>query len=223
VSSGHQAGEPQPDASAAAGARPRGRPGVAAGASGPVPVTGTASEAEGYGTASRAESPDRPIALTALALVTAVLLAEGYLVAGPAGFVVAGTVLALAAILFARALMPRGEQPPPSTVRKDRRSGDGGEADFPVYRKITSDLSWANASPRHYDHGLRPRLARLLDARLAQRHGLDAAARPDRARELVGAELWPLLDMSRPPSNDSRAPGVSMATVDRIVTTLEEL
>jgi hypothetical protein len=193
------------------------------GASGPIPVTGTGGEAGGYGAASRAELPDRPVALTALALVAAVLLAEGYLAAGPAGFVVAGTVLALVAILFARATMPQGEQPPPSAVRKDHRPADSSEADFPGYGKITSDLSWAAASPRHYDHGLRRRLAGLLDARLAQRYGLDAAARPERARELVGAELWPLLDTSGPPSNDSRAPGVSMATVDRIVTRLEDL
>jgi len=186
-------------------------------------VTGTASEVAGYGAPSRAELPARPVALTALALVAAVLMAEGYLAAGPAGFVVAGTVLALVAILFARATMPPGEQPPPSAVRKDHQPGEGSQADFPGYRKITSDLSWAGASPRHYDHGLRPRLAGLLDARLAQRYGLDAAALPERARELVGAELWPLLDTSRPPSNDSRGPGVSMATVDRIVTRLEEL
>jgi hypothetical protein len=208
------------------GSSPTSAAGAASGGtsgSSPISVTGTISEAEGYGAASRAELPDRPIALTALALVAAVLLAEGYLAAGPAGFVIAGTVLALAAIVFARAMMPHVEQPPASAVRKDHRSADSGEADFPVYRKITSDLSWADASPRHYDHGLRPRLAALLDARLAQRYGLDAAGRPERARELVGAELWPLLDMSRPASNDSHAPGVSMATVDRIVTRLEDL
>jgi len=193
------------------------------GESGPISVTGTASEAAGYGAPSRAELPDRPVALTGLALVAAVLLAEGYLAAGPAGFVIAGTVLALVAILFARATMPPGEQPPPSAVRKDHQPGEGSQADFPGYRKITSDLSWAAASPRHYDHGLRRQLAGLLDARLAQRYGLDAPARPERARDLVGAELWPLLDTSRPPSNDSRGPGVSMATVDRIVTRLEEL
>jgi hypothetical protein len=186
-------------------------------------VTGTAGEAEWTGAAAQAEPLDRPIALTALALVAAVLLAEGYLAAGPAGFVVAGTVLALVAIVFARAAMPRGEEPPPSAAAKDRRTGEGSETDFPAYRKITSDLSWAVASPRHYDHGLRLRLARLLDARLAQWYGLDAAAQPERASELLGAELWPLLDTSRPPSNDSRGPGVSMATVDRIVTRLEEL
>ena len=243
MSRGGQPGKPQPDGSAAAAAIPPGTPGGIAGratdgaspvsmtgtaggtttGAGPVSMTGTAGGAEGYGAPSRPELPDRPVALTALALVVAVLLAEGYLAAGPAGFVVAGTVLALVAIAFARATMPRGEQPPPRTVRKDRRPGENSQADFPAYRKITSDLSWADASPRHYDHGLRPRLAGLLEARLAQRHGLDAAAQPERARELAGAELWPLLDMSRPASNDSRAPGVSMATVDRIVTRLEEL
>lgn len=222
MSNGGQRGKPRPDASAAAAAEAPGAPDGITGAFAAIPVTGTASEAEGYGAPVRTELPDRPVALTALALVAAVLLGEGYLVAGPAGFVVAGTALALIAILFARAMMPRGEQLPPSAVGKDHRPGDSSEADFPGYRKIISDLSWAAASPRHYDHGLRRQLTGLLDARLAQRYGLDAA-RPERARELVGAELWPLLDMSRPPSNDSHAPGVSMATVDRIVTRLEEL
>jgi hypothetical protein len=231
VSSDGQQGKPRADASAAAGGATGGSSPIsvtgtgseASGASGLISVPGIASGVEEYGAASRAELPARPVALTALALVAAVLLAEGYLAAGPAGFVVAGTVLALVAILLTRVMMPQGEQRPPGAVRKDHQSGDSGEADFPAYRKITSDLSWADGSPRHYDHGLRPRLAGLLDARLAQRYGLDAAAQPERARELVGAELWPLLDMSRPPSNDSRAPGVSMATVDRIVTRLEEL
>ena len=251
MSEGSQQGTPRPDARAAAGAEPLGAPGRAAGGDtpttgrgapttggdtpttgrgapttdggSPISVTGTAREAEWPGADARAELLDRPVALTALALVAAVLLAEGYLAAGPAGFVVAGTVLALVAILFARAAMPRGEEPPPSAVAKDRRTGESSEMDFPAYRKITSDLSWAVASPRHYDHGLRLRLAGLLDARLAQRYGLDAAAQPERASELLGAELWPLLDTSRPPSNDSRGPGVSMVTVDRIVTRLEEL
>jgi len=174
------------------------------------------------GSAGDAGLPDHRVTLTALALAAAVLVGEGYLAAGPAGFVVAATVLALLAILTARATMPHGDAPP-GAVRKKHRPAASGESDFPAYRKITSDLSWAGASRRHYDHGLRPRLARLADARLAQRYGLDPAAQPERARELVGAELWPLVDASRPPSNDGRAPGVSLATLARIVTRLEEL
>jgi hypothetical protein len=167
--------------------------------------------------------PDRRVALTALVLVAAVLMADGYLEAGPAGFVVAATVLALLAILAARAMIPRGEEPPLAAAAENQRPAEGNQADFPAYREITSDLYWADASRRHYDHGLRPRLARLLDARLAQRYELDAEAQPERARDLVGAELWPLVDMSTPPSNDSHAPGVSLTTLARIVTRLEEL
>ena len=237
MSDGGQRETPLPDTRAAARAEPPGTPAQATGGDAPITggdapttsgdapitVTGSAGDAEWPGVPAQAQLLDRPVALTALALVAAVLLADGYLAAGPAGFVLAGTVLALVAILFARAAVPRGEEPPPSAAGKDHRPRESSQADFPAYRKITSDLSWAVASPRHYDHGLRPRLAGLLDARLAQRYGLDAAAQPERARELLGAELWPLLDTSRPASNDSRAPGVSMATVNRIVTRLEEL
>jgi hypothetical protein len=194
----------------------------------PLAVTGAAGDnADGPAipdrSAGETQLPDHRIALTALTLAAAVLVAEGYLAAGAAGFVAAATALALLAILAARAMMPRGERPPPSAVRKKQQPAGSSESVFPAYRKITSDLSWAGVSRRHYDHGLRPQLARLLDARLARRYGPDAAAQPEQARELVGAELWPLVDASRPASNDSRAPGVSLATLDRIVTRLEEL
>ena len=194
------------------------------GAGAPISVTGTASEAEWPGAAARAELLDRPVALTALALVAAVLLAEGYLAAGPAGFVVAGTVLALVAILFARAAMPRGEEAPPSAAGKDQplRGEQRCRLPRPTGRSpptcpgrsrrrgtttTASGRGWPGCWTRGWPSGT----------------GSDAAAQPERARELLGAELWPLLDTSRPPSNDSRAPGVSMATVDRIVTRLEEL
>jgi hypothetical protein len=221
-------GNAQPDAAASAAP---GRPGAAApgrGESGPLArSSGTEAGTGVRGTVDGVEGaivlPHRIVALTALTLVSAVLLSDGYLAAGPAGFVVAGTVLALLAMLAARAMISPDDEPPPRAVRDNRRSGESSQADFPAYREITSDLYWAGSSRRHYDHGLRSRLAGLLDARLAQQYGLDAAAQPDRARELFGAELWPLVDTSQPPSNDSHVPGVSLGTLARIVTRLEEL
>jgi hypothetical protein len=221
-------GNAQPDAAASAAP---GRPGAAApgrGESGPLARgSGTEAGTGAPGTVDGVEGaialPHRIVALTALTLVSAVLLSDGYLAAGPAGFVVAGTVLALLAMLAARAMISPDDELPPRAVREHRRSGESSQADFPAYREITSDLYWAGSSRRHYDHGLRSRLAGLLDARLAQQYGLDAAAQPDRARELVGAELWPLVDTSQPPSNDSHVPGVSLGTLARIVTRLEEL
>jgi hypothetical protein len=225
VRSGDERGKPRENARAevAAAAEPADVPGRDPGGSHPISVTGPVGEAEWPGPGAGPELPDRGVLLTALALMATVLVGEAYLAAGPAGFVAAGTVLALLAVLVARASIPRDERPPPSAVRASHRPPGGSQADFPAHQKITSDLDWAGTSPRHYDHGLRSRLAMLLDARLAQRYGLDAKAQPERARELIGAELWPLLDASRPPSNDSRAPGVSPATLDRIVTRLEEL
>ncbi len=221
-------GNARPDAAASAAP---GRPGAAATARGesePLALSnGTAARTGVRGTIDGVEGeiqlPHRIVALTALTLVSAVLLSDGYLAAGPAGFVVAGTVLALLAMLAARAMITPGDEPPPRAVRQNPRSGESSQADFPAYREITSDLYWAGSSRRHYDHGLRSRLAGLLDARLAQQYGLDAAAQPERARELVGTELWPLVDTSQPPSNDGHVPGVSLGTLARIVTRLEEL
>lgn len=96
-------------------------------------------------------------------------------------------------------------------------------SDYPAFRKIRSDLTWAGVSMRHYDHSVRPLLARLLAGALRERHRLDLARDAAAARELVGQDLWPLLDPSRPRSNDSRAPGVDLPTLSRIVDRLEGL
>jgi hypothetical protein len=77
-------------------------------------------------------------------------------------------------------------------------------------------------SLRHYDHGLRRRLARLLDARLAERQGQTAAGDPAQARRLAGADLWPLIDPARPPSDDHDAAGVSLSQVERLISRLED-
>jgi len=110
-----------------------------------------------------------------------------------------------------------------AAVRNQRVESDDGVRAFRTYRKIAGDLGWAGVSRRHYDHGVRPLLARLLAAALAERHGIDVTREPQSARRLVGADLWPLIDPAQPFSNDDRAPGVDRATLIRIVERLEEL
>ena len=46
----------------------------------------------------------------------------------------------------------------------------------------------------HLDAVMRPQLQRLFAARLAERHGVAMYRDPQRARTLVGAELWPWID-----------------------------
>jgi len=96
-------------------------------------------------------------------------------------------------------------------------------ADFPTYAKISSDLGWAPVSQWHYDHGLRPLLARLAASALAEHHRVDMATNPARAASLIGEEIWPHIDPSRPASFDSKAPGADLPTLTRIVDRLEQL
>jgi hypothetical protein len=161
--------------------------------------------------------------IAAATVVAAGGLTAAYAAAGPAGIVAAGTAVAVLVILAARGAVPRGEGRPRIVRREKSGEEDPSRSDFPSYRKICADLGWAEVSRRHYDHGVRPLLARLLAARLAERYGVDAMARPEQARELIGADLWPLADPSAPPSNDSDAPGVSLASVARVISRLEEL
>lgn len=168
-----------------------------------------------------------------VAFMAVAVLDAGYVAGKLAGLALAGTVLAVVGIITARTAIP--------SARSARGRGSGrkgkmrseaeqhqadvaaSQADFPAFLEISSDVTWATVSQRHFDHGIRPRLTRLLDTRLAERHGVTIAAQPERARELAGQDLWPLLDPARPVSEDSNAPGVSLARLTRIITRLEEL
>ncbi|MYW21862.1 hypothetical protein GT039_41400, partial [Streptomyces sp. SID2955] len=52
----------------------------------------------------------------------------------------------------------------------------------------------ADDGEARFDTVMRPQLQRLFAARLAERHGVAMYRNPQRARALVGAELWPWID-----------------------------
>jgi hypothetical protein len=134
---------------------------------------------------------------------TAAALFAGYAAAGATGLIDVASVATLGVLIVARGTV-RGEKP--RTVRPEKQRRDPGRrpalraADFPAYATIASDLEWARMSQRHYQHSLRPRLARLA-----------AALNKSRAVDLTG-----------PPAGDIDGPGVDLATLERIVTQLEE-
>jgi hypothetical protein len=170
-------------------------------------------------------------------VVAALTLATTLVVTGPFGMVIAADCLAALCLVIAAVAVPRSvrELPAqwPRTVaawlrqrRFLRRANPDAAvqlADFPTYAKISSDLSWAPVSQWHYDHGIRPLLARLAGSALAEHHRVDMATSPARARSLVGEEIWPHIDPSRPASFDSKAPGADLRTLTRIVDRLEQL
>jgi len=164
-------------------------------------------------------------------------VAAAFAVSGQLGLVIAADCLAVLVLVLVLASTPGGVperdvlRPVAAWARaagqriRPRRAAPAAVriSDFPAYAKISSDLSWAPVSRWHYDHGLRPLLSRLFESVLAERHRVDLTADPARARSLVGDDVWPLIDPSRPPSFDSRAPGTDLRTLTRIVDRLERL
>lgn len=61
------------------------------------------------------------------------------------------------------------------------------------WRRLVAN-SLMDDSEAHLRTIMRPQLQRLFAARLAERHGVAMYRNPQRARALVGAELWPWID-----------------------------
>ena len=162
-------------------------------------------------------------------------LAAAFAIGGPFTLVVTAECLAVLALVITLARTPPGvrERGVPraaawaraarARLGRRRPPAEVRSGDFPAYSKISSDLGWASVSRWHYDHGIRPLFGRLLESVLAERHRVDLARDPARARDLVGDDIWPLIDPSRPPSFDSKAPGADLRTLTRIVDRLEQL
>jgi hypothetical protein len=139
----------------------------------------------------------RRIVATAAAVTgIAAALVAGYAAAGATGLVDVASIATLGVLIVARGTV-RGQKPWPVPNKKDKKPGDKRPADFPAYATIASDLEWARMSQRHYEHTLRPRLARLA------------------------ATLGQTVDLTGPPARDTDGPGVDLATLERIITQLE--
>jgi hypothetical protein len=174
---------------------------------------------------------------TVVVVVAMLSLVTALVVSGPFGLVIAADCLTAVGLIVLLAAVPRGApetgaQRAPATRawlnramfwRRGILSPVVQAGDFPAYAKISSDVGWAPVSQWHYDHGVRPLLARLVQSILLDHHRVDAVADPARARRLVGDEIWPLVDPSRPPSFDTKAPGADLRTLARIVDRLEHL
>ena len=142
------------------------------------------------------------LAGVAAAVGVAAALTAAYAAAGPAGLVDAATVAAAGVLVVARAAWPGQESRSvrPAGRRNRVREPAVSAAEFPAYRKITADLSWALTGGRRVELGLRRTLTRL-------------AAALDRPDPLVA-------DPAVPPGTDG--PGLDLVTLDRIVSRLEQ-
>lgn len=113
----------------------------------------------------------------------------------------------LQASSFDAALAPRAHPParPPSLAKLEREVSMGAE----------------NAFDTHFR--LRPLFTDLTRNLLLSRQGIDLAAQPGRARELVGDDLWELVRPDAQPPSERSAPGFPVSTIERAVDDLERL
>ncbi|MDQ1642603.1 MAG: hypothetical protein QOJ90_1954 [Actinomycetota bacterium] len=151
--------------------------------------------------------------------VAGLVLVIAYSFAGPGGLLLALSTVTIASITAVVLGVPAA----PSRRIRPRRPVPVDNAPFRTYRHVAEQLSWAGVSPRHYDVVTRPMLQRVMASRLADRHGIDAHANPQAARDLVGSDLWPWLDPRRDADGSSRPPGLDPRTLSALVERLEAL
>ena len=151
-----------------------------------------------------------------LGVLSVVAVIGSYVGAGFAGLVVALSALAVLGLL----VLALGVPAAPSRRRRPLPSFD---EPYPTFQHVSEQLSWAQVSPRHYDMVTRPLLVRLMASRLSDHHGIDLHRDPDRARAVVGDDVWWWLDPRRPAEGSSQPPGVDVRTLTRLVERLENL
>ena len=170
-------------------------------------------------------APRLPIVPEALA-VLGVAAAGAEILLGLVGglpAVASGAVLlAVAALLGARYV--NGAEAMDGNYRRAVRLVGSRE---PTLRYWDAAIEDARESLSGYELHLRPLLQRLYSVRLADRHGVSMETQPERAAALIGPELWPWIDPSRPRlSQDalgrplSRDPKLGPAVPDPLINAL---
>ncbi|MFC1400285.1 MULTISPECIES: hypothetical protein [Streptacidiphilus] len=134
--------------------------------------------------------PEALLWLGAAALCSEVALA---LVGGLPGAATGAAVLAVAGILAVRYV--HGAQAMDSDYRRKVHLVGSRE---PTLRYWDAAIEDALDSMSGYELHLRPLLQRLYAVRLAERHGVSLDTQPRQAAAIIGPELWPWIDPTRP-------------------------
>jgi hypothetical protein len=91
----------------------------------------------------------------------------------------------------------------------------------PGYRRYLAASAWAGGSGRNWDSSVRPVLGELVELTVARRYPAAADVRA-KARELLGPELWALVDRDAPRSRGDAPPGAGRPALLKILERMEE-
>ena len=144
---------------------------------------------------------------------------------GPAEFIAYQVVLLLLAVVAIRRIRPangtRGTASPRRLRTKQVRRPD--QLSPPQLERIERLVGFSKTAAFDAEWRLLPVLRSIAAEQLVAHHGVDLAASPDRARQLLGADGWRLLDPDRELPEDRLAPGLSLEQLDTAVTAIESL
>ncbi|MEW2303138.1 hypothetical protein AB0958_24735 [Streptomyces sp. NPDC006655] len=126
-------------------------------------------------------------------LGTAAVAAEVLLALADGAAAAAGGLAVITAVALALGRYAAGGGAEDSGYRRPVRLLASRAPALGGWRHVVSK-TLADDGEAHFPTVMRPQLQRLFAARLAERHGVAMYRNPQRARALVGPELWPWID-----------------------------
>ncbi|WP_460110669.1 hypothetical protein [Streptomyces sp. YKOK-J1] len=148
-------------------------------------------------------------------LSTAAVAAEVLLALTDGAAAAAGGLALITAVALAMARHAAGAAAQDSGYRRQVRLLDSRAPVLGGWRRIVAK-SLSNDGQAHLDTLMRPQLQRLFAARLAERHGVALYRNPQRARALIGAELWPWVDPEATTPQPTLPEAVLRSLLDRL-------
>lgn len=130
-------------------------------------------------------------------------------------------LLALAGVACLHALrntvsrLPSVFDPPEQTSQMPHR--------LPELERVEREVTLAASSAYDVHFRLRPTVRDAATTLLAGGRGISLDRQPERARQLLGEEVWELVRADREPPADPRGPGLDRARLERVITSLESL
>jgi hypothetical protein len=88
---------------------------------------------------------------------------------------------------------------------------------------LQRDVELSRANALHFHIRLRPVLREIAAHRVRSRYGIELDREPGRARELIPAAAWELVDPHRPPPEDRLALGPTVESLSAVVGDLERI
>jgi hypothetical protein len=170
-------------------------------------------------TRQRSDRPLRPPPRT-VARWPFVLIVAATVAAGPIGLVVSSAAVGALLVVRLRLIVADPDMPDLVALPWRRRRP---EPALPGFTRTVGSVEWGLTSAYDFDTALRPRLARVANVCLLERHGVDSHVDPSAAARLLGPEAWALLDPTRTDAPDRSMPGPDRATLARVLDAIEQI